>query len=108
MVRRRLLSLALLTTCNWACLARGAAQVTPARPLVPAPPAKPAPAFTYGASASYQSLLTADLSSGGSVASDRLSFSAGLNWRPAPAFSAGVSLNYEVQDWQFGTPTAFV
>jgi hypothetical protein len=70
-------------------------------------PAARASKFTYSASTTVQSLFAADMASGGSVASQRLGFSAGVNWRPAPAFSAGVGLNYEAQDWTFESGPAF-
>jgi hypothetical protein len=72
-----------------------------------AEPAAHAPSVTYSASTSLQSLFTAELASGGSVASQRLGVSAGVTWRPAPAFSSGVSLNYEAQDWTFESGPAF-
>ena len=72
-----------------------------------AEPAAPASTFTYSASTSLQSLFPADLASGGSVESQRIGVSAGVNWRPAPAFSAGVGLNYEAQDWTFKSAPAF-
>ena len=70
-------------------------------------PAAHPPTFTTSVSTTVQSLFAAEMASGGSVASQRLGFSAGVNWRPAPPFSVGVSLNYEAQDWTFEAGPAF-
>jgi len=100
------LLLALLAAAS----AARAAQTVPPMPasMYSAPaPGTSTSRVAYNISAVYQNLLPADLESGGSAASDRFAFNAGLDWRPDAPFTVGVQLDYEWQGWNFEPGAAF-
>jgi len=109
MHRSRSAPFLLLVMLGWTRSASAAQDVPP---MPSSMYSAPAPGTTttqvaYNVSAMYQNLFPSDLESGGSAASDRFAFNAGLDWRPDAPFTAGVQLDYEWQGWDFQQASAF-
>ena len=66
-----------------------------------------ADAIRYSVSVSGEHLIPADLDQGGRVGATRGGVSLSASRRFVPAFSASVSVGYEVTEWTFEAPVAF-